>query len=169
MSQASLMYYNEVFGKSVPRTLRLIYEITGAVTVAARPLSAAPASLVVFGAVSAQSTIDNFLGTTSEFDYLAFDATSMGADAMGMIVNMKGQAGDVIGFESRCYSASLYTTMVSRASLKVSAGLTNSSLTTQIALGSSGNIALKIDWGNTPDFDGLTSGAIITDIYWVAK
>ena len=169
MSATSLMYYNEVFSKSVPRTLRLIHEITGAVTVAARPLAAAPGNLVVFSAMSAQTVIDNFLGTTSEFDYLAFDATSMGADAMGMVVNMKGQAADVISFESRCYSASLYTTMVSRASLKVAAGLTNTSLTTQIALGSSGNIALKIDWGNSPDFDGLTAGMIVTDIYYIAK
>jgi uncharacterized protein (UPF0261 family) len=163
----SLAYYNEVLGKGAPRRLTLIHEITGAVTVAARPLAAATASLPMFGATT-QAVIDAFLGTTSEFDYLAFDATSLGADAMGLIVNMKGQAADVISFESRCYSASLYTTLVTRSALKSSA-LTNTSLTTQLALGSQGNIALKIDWGNTPDFDGLTSGCIITDIWWVSK
>lgn len=168
MSQASLMYYSEVWGKGAPRRLRLTYYITGAVTVSARPLAAAAGSYVAFGAISAQSVIDNFLGTTSEFDYLAFDATSMGSDAMGVIVNMKGQAADLINVEARCFSGSGLATLVSRYAQK-SATLTNTSLVTEAALGASGNIALKINWDNSPDFDALTSGTIIIDIDWIAK
>jgi hypothetical protein len=168
MSQSSLMYYNEVWGKGAPRVLRLTWHITAAVTVSSRPLAAAPGVLVTFGAISAQSTIDNFLGTTSEFDYLAFDATAMGADTMGVIVNMKGQAADLISVEAACYSGSGLATSVFRHAQK-STALTASTLATEAALGSSGNVAFRIDWGNTPDFDGLTSGTIIADINWIAK
>lgn len=168
MSQASLMYYNEVFGKGVPRRLRLTYYITGAVTVSARPLAAAPGALIVFGAVATQSVIDNFLGTTSEFDYLAFDATSMGADTCGVIVNMRGQAADLISVEASCFSESGLATLVTRHAQK-STALTATTLATEAALGANGNIAFKINWGNTPDFDGLTSGTINFDINWIAK
>ena len=167
MSGSSLMPFNEVFIKGVPRQLTLIYEITGAVTVAARPLAGASASLPLFAA-STQAAIDAFLGTSSEFDYLAFDATSMGADAMGLIINMKGQAADVVGFEATCYSGSGLTTAVTRTALK-STTLTNTSLATEIAVGADGNIALKIDWGNTPDFDALTAGKINVVIQWISK
>lgn len=168
MSSSSLMPYSSVWLKGAPRRLRLTYYITAAVTVSPRPLLAGPGSLAVFGAIAAQSTIDNFLGTTSEFNYLAFDATAMGADAMGVIVNMGGQAADLISVEMACYSGSGLATLVSRHAQK-SATLTNSVLATEAALGANGNIAFKVDWGNTPDFDGLTSGTILCDINWIAK
>jgi hypothetical protein len=38
-----------------------------------------------------------------------------------------------------------------------------------VAIGSSGNIAAKFNWGNTPDFDGLTSGIIVVEIAWSPK
>ncbi len=110
--------------------------------------------------------IDDYLGTTDEFDYLAFDATSMGADAMGVIVNMAGQASKVVQMVARCYSAS--NTLVTRQVEDIAA-LTNTSLATEIAVGADGNIALKINWGNTPDFDGLTAGTIDIEVHWVAK
>ena len=168
MSAPSLMYYNEVFGKTVPRRLQLVYEITGAVTVAARPLAAAPGTMPVFGAISTQAVINTFLGTTDEFNYLAFDSTSMGADAMGVIINMKGQAADLINFEARCYSNTGFADLVTRSALK-STALTNTTLVTECAVGASGNLALKINWGNTPDFDGLTSGMIVIDLNWIAR
>lgn len=161
------MMRSPVLAKGAPRTLTLIHEITAAVTVAARPLSAETGSLPMFGATS-QATIDAFLGTSSEFTAAQFDATALGADAMGLIVNMDGQAADVVSFESTCYSAAGLTTAVTRTSLKVAAGLTDSSLTTQLALGADGNIGLRIDWGNTPDFDGLTAGQIVTKIHWIS-
>jgi len=168
MSSVSLQPYNEVFIKGLPRQTVFMHAITGAVTVAARPLAGATASLVVFGAIATQSVIDDFLGTTDEFDYLAFDATSMGADAMGMIINMKGQAASLVGFESVCYSASGLTTAVTRTALS-STSLTNTSLLTECAVGADGNVALKVDWGNTPDFDALTAGYIKTTIHWIAN
>ncbi len=164
----SLMPYNEVILKGTPRRLTLVWEITAATTVAARPLTGAPISLVTFAAIAAQSTIDNFLGTTNEFLIAAFDATAMGADAMGAIVNMKGQAADLIMVESKCYSNTGLVDLVTRTSGK-SATLTASTLATEAALGANGNIAFKINWGNTPDFDGLTAGLIVSDIYFISK
>lgn len=164
MSNAtSLVYYNERIQLSQPRVLRLLYTITGAVTVTDALRSG---TLTTFGAIAAQSTIDTYLGTSSEFDYLAFDATSMGNDAMGVIVNMGGQVAEVYQMVARCYSAS--NTVVTRQ-VEDSSALTATSLTTEIAKGSSGNVALKVDWGNTPDFDALTAGTIDIQVYWRAK
>ncbi len=168
MGATSLMYYQEAFYKGAPHILTLDWTITAATTVSATPMGASPASMVVFSAIASQAVIDNFLGTTSEFNYLAFDSTSMGADAMGVIVNMKGQAADLLHVESTCCSNTGFSDMVTRWSAK-SATLTNTTLVTEAALGAYGNIAFKINWGNTPDFDALTSGLIVSKIAWIAK
>lgn len=162
----SLAYYNEKLAKSQTRVMRLELQITGTVTVS--PVIAGAPVLTTFGAISAQSTIDNFLGTTSEFDYLAFDATSMGNDAMGGIVNMGGQAAKLSFMKALCYSATAGSTLVERA-VVASSALTATSLVTECAKGANGNLAFKVDWGNTPDFDALTSGLIVVELYWVAK
>ena len=164
----SIMPYNEVFTKGACRSLTLIWKITAAKTVSPRPLGAGPAAMVVFDAIAAQSTIDNFLGTTSEFTIAQFDSTAMGADAMGVIVNMKGQAADLIGVECVCGSDTDYATLVNRVALK-STTLTDSTLIVEAALGASGNIAFKLDWGNSPDFDALTDGYIRATIFFIAK
>lgn len=160
---SSILPYNEAFGKG-PHCLTLVWTITGAKTVASRPLGMAPAVLPVFDAIATQSVIDTFLGTTSEFDYLAFDATSMGTDAMGCIVNMKGQAADLIYVDALLSTST--TTIVQKQALK-SSTLTATSLTTEAAVGANGNIAFKLIWANS--YDGLTSGMIRVNIYFVAK
>lgn len=165
MADINLFYWNEKFGKTQPRYLTLIWEITGAKTVVTIP--AGPPVLTTFDAISSQSTINSFLGTTDEFTVAQFDTTSMGADAFGCIINMLGQAQAVTGFEISCYSGSGLTTEVRRASLPD--GLTDSTLETAVGLGADGNIAFKVDFGNTPDFDALTSGLIIARVYWVSK
>ena len=166
MSATSLVYYNDQWGKVQPRILRLQYKITAAVT--ASPIVANSASLLTFSAIASQAVIDDFLGTTSEFNYLAFDSTSMGADAMGAIVQMNGQAKTVVAAVARCYSGTGGSTLVTRA-VQASAALTNTTLATEVACGANGNIAFKVDWGNTPDFDALTSGTIDVEIHWISK
>lgn len=162
-SSVSRMYWSDRLQSSQPIVTNLMFSITAATTVT--DLLRSP-SLVTFSAIAAQSTIDNFLGTTNEFLIAQFDATSMGADAMGVIVNMGGQVAEVYDMKAYCFSAS--NTIVTRQVEDV-ATLTSSSLTTQIAKGANGNIGLKIDWGNTPDFDGLTAGTICIDITWRSK
>lgn len=164
MSDTPLFYYNAELQKSQPRVLKLRYKITGAKTVKDL-LGSGQAVLTAFDAIASQSVIDNHLGTEDEFDADAFDATAMGADAFAGIVNMAGQASKVIRMEARCYSAS--NTLVTRHAQ--GGDLTASTLETAVAKGDDGNIAFKVDFGNTPDLDALTAGTIEIDIEWVAK
>jgi len=159
-----LALYNDQLDRTQPQTLKLLYKLTAAKTVIAIP--AHSASLVAFDAIASQAVIDSFLGTTNEFLLAAFDATSMGADAMAVIVNMGGQARSVLNMVARCYSAS--NTLVERQD-QVSTGLTASTLETKIAVGANGNIALKVDWGNSPDMDTLAAGTIEILIDWLPK
>lgn len=161
----ALELWSEKLGECVPQKLTLCFQITAAKTVSLLPKG--NPVYVAFDAIAAQATIDDFLGTSSEFTIAKFDATALGNDAMGFIIDMRGQAKDVFGFEAKCYSGSGLETLVHRASLK--GGLTDSTLATELALGSSGNIAGRIDWGNSPDFDGLTAGLIILDVYFQPK
>lgn len=165
-NDTSLLYYSDKLGKTIPRCLTLQWQITGAKTVV--PLYPGLPVYTTFDAIAAQSTIDNFLGTTNEFLISQFDATAMGADTFGGIVNMLGQGGKLGAMEDMCYSATGGGTLVTRAVVS-STTLTASTLATECALGAFGNMAFKIDFGNTPDFDGLTSGMIIVKLYWIAK
>ncbi len=170
MSETSLFLYQDKFGRTQPRVLHLLWKITGAVTVVPVPIGVPV--LTTFGAISAQSTIDNFLGTTSEFNYLAYDATSMGTDAMGVIVNMAGQARRVDGVIARTYSGTGGATVYQAGAW--ANGITATTLETAAACGysssiaGSGNIAVKVNFAQTGSFDSLTSGFIQMDIYWSA-
>jgi hypothetical protein len=166
MSATSLMFWNDMALKGVPRVLRLEYKITAAKTVSPQPQSSV--SYTTFDAIASQSVIDNFLGTTNEFLVAAFDATAMGADTFGGLVNMNGQAKVLTSFNARCYSGTGGATLVER-SVVSSSTLTASTLVTECALGASGNLAFKVDFGNTPDFDALTSGLIVIELSWIAK
>lgn len=165
MADTGLFYWNEKFGKTQQRVLHLQWQITAAKTVSTLPMGTPV--LTAFDALASQAVIDNFLGTSSEFTLAQFDATSMGADAFGCIVNMAGQALALTGFEISCYSGSGLTTEVRRASL--ASGLTDSTLETALGLGANGNLAFKVDFGNTPDFDALTAGYIVAKVYWISK
>lgn len=165
MSQASLMYWQDQLGKVDPRVTRLHYTITGAK--ACKPVVSNAASLVAFDAIASQSVIDDFLGTTSEFAVAAFDATAMGADAFAAIVNMKGQVKTLVQVVARCYSGTGGSTLVTRQAL--GGTLAASTLETAAAKGANGNVAVKVNFGDTPDFDGLTSGTIEIEIHWISK
>ncbi len=159
----SLMYYNDQLGKVNPHILRLQYKITAAKT--ASGIIANSASLVTFDAFASQAAMDAFLGTASEFTAAQFDATSMGADAFGGLVQMDGQCKEVVQMVARCYSAS--NTLVER---QVQGGaLTGSSLETAAVAGSLGNIGFKVNFGNSPDFDALTAGTIEIELHWISK
>jgi hypothetical protein len=92
----------------------------------------------------------------------------MGADAQGIILDMAGQADDLVLVEASCYSGTAGATEV-RIAMKKSSSLTDSTLQSECALGASGNIGIKLDWGNSPDFDGLTAGQVVLRVHWRAK
>ncbi len=165
MADTGLFYWNEKLGKTNPRELVLIWEITGAKTVVNVPVGSP--NYPVFDAIATQAVINDFLGTTDEFTVAQFDSTSMGADAFGGLVNMAGQVQSVLGFTAECYSGTGGSTLVTRESLDI--GLTASTLETAVGLGAQGNMAFKVNFGNTPDFDGLTEGTIKVTIYWISK
>jgi len=163
MAATSLVYYQDQLGKVDPQVLRLEYKITAAVTLSS--IIANTASLTTCSALT-QAAIDAFLGTVSEFTAAQFDATSMGADAQGVLVNMEGQCLNITQIVARCYSAS--NTIVTRQSQKITV-LTDSSIETAVAVGANGNIGIKLNWGNTPDFDALTAGTVEIEVHWIAK
>lgn len=172
-----LVLWNESFpGKT--NLLTLQWKITGATTVSPLPINNS-AVLPTFAALT-QPTIDAFLLTDGEFTAAQFDSTSMGADMFGCLVKMNGlniaatetgssgQAASVQAMVATCYSGTGGSTAVTRA-VYSSTVLTDSTAATEIAVGADGDIAFKINFGNTPDFDGLTDGLITVDIYWTSK
>lgn len=171
MSRQPLFYWNEKHAKSQPGVLDFTYQITAAKTVTPTPQGAD--SFTFFDAIT-QAQIDAYLGVSNDFLAAQFDATAMGADTFGGLIRMSGspstfaQAFQAVKMEAVCYSGTGNTTSVFRAALG-SAGITASTLETAVAVSSTGNLAFKIDFGNTPDFDALTSGIIIVRVYWISK
>lgn len=163
MADTGLFYWSDKLGKTNPRELIVTFSITGAKTVVQSPVGFP--SLPTFDAIASQSVIDDFLGTVDEFTVAQFDATSMGADAFGCLINMAGQVQALVDFTIECYSSG--NTLVTR---HAEAGvLADSTLETAIELGADGNLAFKVNFGNTPDFDGLTAGTIQAKIRWISK
>lgn len=118
-------------------------------------------TLIAFDAIASQAVINTFLGTTDEFLVAAFDATAMGNDMFACIVNMAGQVNQLVGVEAVCYSS--YATAGSEASVarfSPNSGLTASTAITEAKLGVYGNLAVRVNFGNTPDFDGLTDAYV---------
>ena len=166
MGNMSLAYWQDQLGKVDPHVTILDYNITAAKTVS--PVIANSVALTAFDAVASQAVIDAQLGTTNEFLLVAFDATAMGADMFAAIINMAGQVKKLVKVVAKCYSGTGGSTVVER-SVAASAALTASTLATECAVGASGNVAVKVDFGNTPDFDALTAGIISIELHWISK
>ena len=167
MSDTSLMYWSQKLGKTQARKLQFTYEITGAK--ASSEIVPGYPALVTYDALSSQDQIDSFLDdNANEFLLAQFDATSRGDDAFGGIINTAQQIEKALWMEARCYSGTGGSTLVERA-VKASSTLSSSTLATEYAKSASGYLGFKIDFGNTPDFDALTSGLIIVDMYYLSK
>ncbi len=155
--------------------MTLQWKITAATTVSPLPINNTGA--YAFFSAQTQDQIDDFLKTDGEFTAAQFDSTSMGADMFGVLVKMngrsvssdsaQGQAASVQSIVATCYSSTGGSTAVTRA-VYSSAELTDSSAVTEVAVGESGDIGIKVNFGNTPDFDGLTDGLITIEIYWTS-
>lgn len=165
-----LFYNNEKHAKTQPRSMDFVFRITAAKTVVPIPVGA---DCFTFFDPITQSQIDNYLSSPQKEvknDFLAalFDTTAMGADAFGGIINMLGQAASVISLNAKCYSSAGYATLVERNALATDT-LTASTLQTAVGISASGNLAFKVDFGNTPDFDALTSGFIVISVKYISK
>lgn len=149
----SKAYWSDVAQRAQVSYVDLYYKITAAKTVTDLNKNQA---LSLFDAVSSQSVIDDFLGTSSEFLAAAFDATAMGTDAFAVIVGMGGQGYQLLGAQAETYSGSNGLTVLP-AGINSSSSLTSSSHTAECALGSSGNMAARFILTGV---DALTSGLI---------
>ena len=153
-------------GKAVHKE-EFLSKITAAVTQQAIPIDDSRALTGFAAAAFTQAIIDAHLGTTSEFTAAQFDATALGADAQGFIFDMGKQVDKLEYVEAECHTGTELLTTVSRR--VVPAGLTDSTLDTEAELGADGNVAVRVDWGNSPDFDALTAGTVKITLYWRAK
>jgi hypothetical protein len=149
-------YWQEQFGKTQPHKLEFIFGITAAKTVSLKPQGLG-AVLSFFDAIT-QAQIDAALESTNEFTAAKFDATSMGADAFGLIVNCAKQIQKLVAAKAVCYSGTDGQTVVQTATITP---LADTTLASQASVSSLGNIGAKFNFGNTPDFDALTAGIIV--------
>lgn len=172
-----LFYTNEKHAKTQLRELEFIFQITAAKTVVVYPRGAD--ILPLFDATT-QAVIDAYLGTTNEFLLAQFDATSMGTDAFGGIINMgtmtspgtysssltaqAGQAAALVSVEVSTQSGTSFGTWFPTAAFGPT-GLASTSLTTGCALGANGNIAFR---AILTGVDALTSGLIKVVVKWIA-
>lgn len=170
-----IFYTNEKHAKTQVRSLEFLFQITAAKTVVAYPrgMDILPA----FDALT-QQQINDYLGTTNEFLATQFDATSMGTDAFGGIINMGtmaspgpsslapqlGQAAAIAEVSVTSYTGANNATSVATLSFGPT-GLAPTSLTTGSALGVNGNIAFR---AVITGVDALTSGFIKVVVRWVA-
>ena len=157
-----LFYLNEKHAKTQARFLTYTFQITAAKTVVAYPRGAE--ILPTFDALT-QAQIDAYLGSTNEFLATQFDATAMGTDAFGGIINMYGQAGLVATCDVVSKTGTGLATIVNSSSFGPVSGLAASSLTAGVAVSSLGNIAFR---GVLTGVDALTSGIITVTIKWIA-
>lgn len=162
----SLTYWSDKLGRTQSQVLTFDFNITGAGT-SALVVVGSPV-LTTYGAFASQAVIDSFLGTTNEFLLSAFDATAMGADAFGGVIDMNGQVARVVKMYARFHSGTAGITVVDNQ-VAASTALTASTLATEVAKGANGNIGFRVAWGNTPDFDALTVGTMTIEIHWISK
>jgi hypothetical protein len=157
----SLHYWNDKIQRGEARRLQLVYSINGAKD--ASDLQGIGA-LVSFDAIT-QAQIDAYLGTSSEFDADAFDATAMGTDMFGGVLNCSGQVKELLYCRATVYSPAAGTTQAEQL-FQDSASLTASTLQSEAAVSSAGNLGFKIE---SSGLDALTAGVIIVEFAYKAK
>ena len=160
MTSPGLFLWQDKIGKTNPHTVQFTFQITGAKAVT--PLPQGTPTLSTFDALASQAVIDSFLGTTNEFLLAQFDATSMGVDAFGLLIDFGKQCDELFMVEA--YADDLATRPTK--SYPSVATLTSSSLTTQCAKGAFGNMATRFI---LTGLDAMTSGLIVVTFYFRSK
>ena len=160
----SLTPWSSSLARAEPYILHVEFAITAAKTF--RALSAGYPALPFADALT-QAQIDNFLGSSGEISVLKYDATAMGDDMFGCIIDMKGQCAELESVFYVCHSGTGGLTSVSG---KIAAGtMADSTASTGALLSANGNPYVRIAFGNTPDFDALTSGVVTLQLTWLPK
>lgn len=158
----TLVKYSDEVQRSLPDVDVWAFKITGAKT--AVPITPNSVSMIAFDSLT-QDEIDAFFGTSGEFAAAKFDSTAMGNDATAAFFKYDGQVRRLSHAVARCYSAT--QKMIAVAALGT--GCTASTLETAAEVSAKGNVAVKMDWGNTPDMDALTAGIIEVELHFFPK
>lgn len=166
-----LFYRNEKHAKSQVRRLVLTFQITAAQTVNLIPRSIDV--LTTFGPLTQAQIdaylsrpIDGYVATSSTgFTAAQFDATSMGTDAFGGIINMNQQCRYVGAMKAFFFTGAGNTTSTIRGALGT-ANLAASTLENAVGRSPSGDIAFKLI--GPSGLDALTSGIIQVEIDWIS-
>ena len=164
---SSLAYYAPEVEKADVYTLSLVLAKTG-VTPSFSPAQPLGNAMTAFWSpLSNQAEIDDFLGTTDEFLFTQFGATSMATDGVGILIKTGGQCADVHAFTMMALNqkgAPGVGEPLKGLGAKVSA--ISDVANNQIAVGAEGNIALI---GRAAGMEALDPATIILDIYWSPK
>ena len=166
MTSPGLFHWQDQYLKGVAKCDTFILNIPAAGVGA---ITAVPSQSALLSTTSAltQATIDAFFGSVNEILADKYDATAMGADSQGVLLNYLGQVEKLCYVEASCNSGTGDGTVVPRSAKDT--GLTASTIETAATKTALGNIGLKFNWGNTPDFDALAAGTIVIKVYWVSK
>lgn len=164
----SLFYWNDRLALTEPRCLVLGWDITAAKTVSQVPVGRPV--LETFDALT-QAQIDAFLTdadvtSSSEFTLAQFDATSMGVDAFGAIINMREQAAKALWIDLTCHLVTGTDGVV--RNVEVATDLSDSTLANNVEfeVSSAGNMAFK---ATVTGLDAATDGFIEAKLYWQAN
>lgn len=167
MAESSLFYYSAEVASTGARVLTLPLVWAGA----GQPQTNPPSNMMRFypsGTHPTQDEIDEFLGTSDEFLAAQFAATPIPTNWCGGVINMEGQAKQVLGIRTMAYNAGTINDLepgIAVSSLRTSAP---SALTDfdEIQVGAYGNIGFNFGYTN---FSTQGAGALILEIFWIAK
>lgn len=166
-------YRNEKHPKTQVRELVFQFQITAAKTIV--PLPRGLDVLTAFDALT-QQQIDDYLtrpfdgytsSVTTGFTAAQFDATAMGANMFGGIVNMNQQASYLAAARLHVYSGTSpnFSTLAATSVLGTQ-GLSASTAENGLGLSPMGDIGFRF---LSTGLDALTSGIIRVEIDWISK
>ena len=158
MGTPSYILANDALARHQKACIELIYDITGAK--AGKFVTLPPQALVGYDtATFTQGAIDALLGSSLEFDAADFGSTSMGLDALGIVLNCGGQIAAVHGVEIQSLADTAQASQ-----LGVVAAMTNGSLaaTPRVEKSALGNLALQMV---VTGLDAAVAGKLVIKIY----
>lgn len=161
-------YRNEKHAKSQAREIVICLQVTGTKTSAFLPRGID--ALIAYDAVT-QQVIDDYLtrpfdGYTSSsstgFTASQFDATAMGANVIGGVVNMNQQAAYVSYMSASFATGGTTVTQIADGAT----GLPASTLSTAVGISPAGDIGFR---AILTGLDAATSGVVVIRIGWISK
>ena len=165
MSKNAITYVSDSMSRGECIQIDLYFEVAGSGNTITQNHTG-NAALITFGALT-QAQIDQFLGSASEINYLAFDGTALGTDAMGLIFNFGGQVDKLISVTYETRSSTALGTVAAVTLLGSAATtLANSTLANGIMLTAAGNVAARIVLSGQ---DSLTNYVGKLSIVWRSK